>query len=221
MAALSGRSAKIRFTSVTGTNSTNNAATRSTGVGGDVGYVQINATARQHWDRDSTSFALYRQIGATSTSLVSTTEYTINYVQGKFEARTGDLSTGTYTIDAPFLTNTYLTGGQSWTADVDNEMLETTSFATSTGTTQWRTFIPGLSGASVSIERLNSTGDTGPVFYDRLNLKNDLIVELVTEDFDRFEGYGWVESGGWQTSIDGLTAEAVDITIDGRLYYTT
>ena len=127
----------------------------------------------------------------------------------------------TYTIDCHFLTNTFLTGGQEWSVDVDVDMLETTSFSTSTGNTQWRTFIPGLSEATASIERLVSTGDTGPVFFDRLNLPSDLVIDLVLDDAVRFEGYARVASDGWNADIEELTVESVDLQIDGPLYFST
>ena len=204
MAEITGKSAKIRYTSVTGTSSTDNAATITTGLGGAVSSVQINATGRRHWDRSSTAVP---DLYLNSTLVPSTAIDKINPVQGIFHLNESRSSTGTYTIDCHFLTSSYLTGGQSWSADVEVDMLETTSMSTSTGDAQWRTFVPGLSQASVSIERLVSTGDTGPVFYDRVNLENDLIVELITNAANRLEGFGYVESDGWNVGVDGLTVE--------------
>ncbi len=222
MAELSGKTAKIRFTSIVGTSSTDNLATRSTGVAiglshTTVGFVQMDSTARRHWDRSSTATPILADAGTP----VAAALYTVNPVQGKFEWVTGDPPVGVYTIDCHFLTNTFLTGGQDWSVDVDVDMLETTSFSTSTGNTQWRTFREGLSEASASIERLMSTGDTGPVFFDRLNLPSDLVIELVADDAVRFEGYARVASDGWNASIDELTVESVDLQIDGPLYFST
>ncbi len=222
MAELSGKTAKIRFTSIVGTSSTDNLATRSTGVAiglshTTVGFVQMDSTARRHWDRSSTATPILADAGTP----VAATLYTVNPVQGKFEWVTGDPPVGVYTIDCHFLTNTFLTGGQEWLVDVDTDMLETTSFSTSTGNTQWRTFREGLSEASASIERLMSTGDTGPVFFDRLNLPSDLVIELVADDAVRFEGYARVSADGWNASVDELTVESVDLQIDGPLYFST
>lgn len=222
MAELSGKNAKIRFTSIVGTSSTDNLATRSTGVAiglshTTVGFVQMDSTARRHWDRSSTATPILADAGTP----VAATLYTVNPVQGKFEWVTGDPPVGVYTIDCHFLTNTFLTGGQAWSVDVDTDMLETTSFSTSTGNAQWRTFREGLSEASASIERLHSTGDTGPVFFDRLNLPSDLIIELVADDAVRFEGYARVSADGWNASVDELTVESVDLQIDGPLYFST
>jgi hypothetical protein len=218
MAELSGKTAKIRFTSIVGTSSTDNAATISTGGGTGNSSIQINATGRRHWDRSATAEP---DLFLNSTLVPSTAFDLVNKVQGIFALNESRSSTGTYTIDCHFLTSTFLTGGQEWSVDVDVDMLETTSFSTSTGNTQWRTFTPGLSEATASIERLVSTGDTGPVFFDRLNLPSDLIIELVTDDAVRFEGYARVSADGWNASVDELTVESVDLQIDGPLYFST
>ncbi len=218
MAELSGKTAKIRFTSIAGTSSTDNAATISTGGGTGNSSIQITATGRRHWDRSATATP---DLFLNTTLVPSTAIEKINPVQGIFNLNESRTATGTYTIDCIFLTNTFLTGGQDWSVNTETEMLETTSFATSTGNAKWRTFTPGLSEASVSIGRLVSTGDTGPVFFDRLNLESELIVELVVDDAIRLEGYAHVASDGWEASIDGLTAESVDLQIDDELYFST
>ncbi len=224
MAELSGKTAKIRTTSLVGTSSTDNAATITTGGGTGNSSVQITATGRRHWDRSATAIP---DLFLNTTLVPSTAIASINPVQGIFNLNNSRTSTGTYTIDVHFLTNTYLTGGQDWTVTVDNDMLETTAFSTSTGDAQWRTFIPGLSEATVSISRLLSTGDTGPLFIDRVILEGttgvntELIVELIAENAVRLEGYAWVASDGWEASVDGITAESVDLQIDGELYFSS
>jgi len=152
---------------------------------------------------------------------VGSSEYSVNYVTGKFVWGSGDPPVGTYTIDSTWLTSSYLTGGRSWSMDVNVNMLDVTTFSTSTADVQWRTFIPGLSDATIQIDRLISTGDTGPVFYDRLNLEQDVIVELVTNDSNRLEAYGWVNGDSWSLDIDAATAESVSIQVDGEVSYST
>lgn len=215
MAEITGKSAKIKYTAVTGTASTGNAATRSTGAGSETGYVQIDAVARRHWDRATTP-TLYL-----NSTVVPSSNYDVNYVQGKFQWRTGDPSTGTYTIDTTWLAASYLTGGRSWSLDVNVDMHDVTTFSTSTADVTWRTFVPGLSDATMSISRLVSTGDTGPVFYDRLNLPGDVIVEAVTNDLRRLEAFGFVDGDSWEIDPESLTAESVSIQLDGEVYYST
>jgi hypothetical protein len=220
MAALTGKTAKIRTTSVLGTSATDNAATITTGVGGALSSVQMDATGRRHWDRADTATPT---LWLNSTLVASSDIAEINPVQGIFSLDNSRTSTGTYTIDCIFLTNTYLTGGQSWALDWDTEMYDTTSFATeSTGVAQWRTFIPGLSGGTVTISKLASTGGTtGPLVYDHMNLQSDVIVELITDGANHYEAYGFYNSLGVTADIDALTVESIDITIDGDLYFST
>lgn len=219
MAALSGKTAKIRTTSVLGTSATDNAATITTGAGTGNSSIQMDATGRRHWDRSATATPTLWL----NSTLVGATEYTVNPVQGIFALNNSRTATGTYTIDCIFLTNTYMAGGQSWELDWDTEMYDTTSFATaSTGVTQWRTFIPGLSGGSVTISKLSSTGGTtGPLVYDHMNLQSDVIVELITDGANHYEAYGFYNSLGVTADIDALTVESIDITIDGDLYFST
>jgi predicted secreted protein len=217
MAEVSGKSSKVRYTSVVGTSSTDNASTRSTGAGTNTGYVQINDTGKRHFDitASSTAFKVWR--GA---SQQSATLYDINYVRGIFNWRSGDPSTGTYTIDAVTHTASYLAGGKSWSVDAEVDMLDVTTFSTSTANTQWRRFLPGLSQASASLGRLVSTA-TGPVFWDRLNLESAFIVELVTDNDNKYEGYAYVSADSYAAPVDDNLTEDVELQITGPLYYST
>ena len=219
MVVIAGKSAKIRSTSVLGTSSTDNAATITTGLAGALSSVQINATGRRHWDRSATATP---DLYLNSTLVPSSDIASINPVQGIFSLDNSRTSTGVYTIDCHFLTTSYLAGGQSWELDWDTDMYDTTTFSVTTADVQWRTFVPGLSGGSVSISKLASTGGTtGPLVYDHMNLQSDVVVELVTNDANHYEAYGYYSALGVQADIDGLTVESIDITIDGDLYYST
>lgn len=213
--ALSGKVAKIRTTAISPTSSTGEAATLVSATSGD--YVYIDDTTKRHFDRNvSTGFSLYL-----NTTAVSSTAYDVNYVQGRFEFHSTGQSTGTYTMDVEYLTTSYLGRAKSWDATVSNDVLDITTFATATGSAQWRNFTAGLSGWTANISKLISTGDTGPTFYDHLNLPNDILVSLHVSDASWYEGYGYVNSDGWETAVDGLGMESVTIQGDGRLYRTT
>ncbi len=223
MATVSGKAARIRYTSATATSSTDNACTRSTGAGAANGYVQIDSTARRHWNRNnSTSIKLYVE-AAGSTTLVGSTQYDVNFVWGRFDWRSGDPSTGTYTADVEFLTASYLGRAQAWTLDGEVDMLEDTSFSTSATDTQWRTFQPGLSQAEATLERFATTGTTGPLFFDRLNAGQDLLAELWLDSANRnkFEGFARVAGDGRATNIEELATEGVTLQFDDTLYYST
>ncbi len=220
MATLSGKAARIRYTSATATSSTDNACTRSTG---SPGYVQIDSTARRHWNRNnSTAFKLYVE-AAGSTSLVGSTLYDVNYVWGRFDWRSGNPSTGTYTADVEYLTVSYLTRGQAWTLESEVQMHEVSSFSATAVDTQWRTFRPGLSMAEVTLDRLNTTGTTGPLFFDRLNTEQDVLVELWWDSASKskFEGFARISGDGRVSNVAELASEGVTLQIDDTLYYST
>jgi len=219
MAALSGRKARIRYTAAGAASSTNEAATLST----DLVTLSINATAKRHWDPTSTKPRVY---SSTSTgTLLSATKYDVNYAQGKvvFRKSSEQSSTRVYTLDVDYLTASYLTGGRKWALEANVGMLDVTAFSTSATNAQWRSFKPGLADWNVSIERLISTGDTGPFAYDRLAAGTRVLTELwaVGTGGEKYEGYGWVNKDGLSLEPGDRGMESVDVQGDGPLYYST
>lgn len=210
--ALSGREAALRITGATATSSTDVAATRSTGTAG-TGYVQITSTAQRFLD-PSTTHSLYR-VAAGSTTLVASSDYTINHVQGKFQWKAGDPSTGTYNADIRYLTATSVAGGREWTLNVDQDMFEITEF----GSSGWKQYQPNLVGATASINRFWNDS----TFFDYLNTDQRFVVDLVINSAaaNRYQAFGYVESDQINTPVDGLVGETVNVRIDGAVYYTT
>lgn len=215
---VSGKQAKIRYTANVGTSSTDNAATITTGAGTGNSSIQINSTARRIWDRSSTAIP---ELYLNSTLVPSTAIDRINYVQGIFELNESRTSTGTYTIDCHFLTASYLTGARSWNMDVNVDMLDNTTLSTSTADVQWRTYQAGLSDATMNFERLISTGDTGPVIYDRIVLESDIVFQVITNDWRSYEGYAYIDGDSINTDPASLTVESFSARVDGQLEYST
>lgn len=208
---LSGRSAALRITGAVPTSSTNVSCTATTGAAGN---VQITSTA-QRFLNPSGTHALYR-IAAGSTTLESSTKYTINYIQGKFEYAAGQtVSTGTYQADIEYLTASNVAGGREWSLNVDQDMFEITEF----GSSGWKQYQPNLVGASASISRF--WGDA--TFFDYLNTSQKFVVDLVINSVnaDRYQAFAYVESDSITTPVDGLVNENVNLRIDGAVYYTT
>lgn len=219
MAALSGKVARIRYTAAGATSSTNEAAT----LGADTVTLTINSTAKRHWDATSTKPRVYSST-STGTKL-SATKYDVNYAQGKVVFRTAQSSTKTWTLDVDYLVTSYLTGGRSWELDTETSLHDITAFSTSsTANAQWRKFRGGLNGATVRIGRLISTGDTGPLAYDRLNAaSSNLIVELVVSGTgqEKYEGRARVKMDSIAADVDGLVEEDIELVVNGQLYYST
>ena len=202
---LAGRNANLKATSLVATTSTGNAAT----LAGDGLSIQINSTARRHWDPDGLP-VLYL-----NSTAVSSSAYTVNNVQGKFEFASTQ-STGTYTIDADYLTASAVGGGQEWTLNVETDAFEITEF----GSSGWREFQPNMSGATASLTRFWND----ETFFDYLSVGNaKFLIELIVNNSQgwRYEGFGYVTSDQINTSVDSIVGETVQITIDGKLYFTT
>jgi len=215
MAAISGKVARIRYTSATATSSTDNAATLAPG-----GLtLTIDADAKKAWDRDvSTALKVYD-----GSTLVPTSQYAdVAWPIGQVTLSSARSTGNTYTVDVESFTKNYLCGGRSWSLDVDVDMLDVTSFSCTGGTVQWRSYKPGLSQASVGITGLLSTQySTGPVWYDRIAADTDVVVELEVGTVGQWTGYGIINRDNVTESVDGLTEEAIDLQIDGQIYWTT
>jgi hypothetical protein len=155
------------------------------------------------------------------------TDFGINYVQGKVTFGTA-LTTAEgdgVTVDARWLTSSYLPMTRTWDLSVANDMLDITTFSTTTGAVQWREFSHGVSQATVDLGRIVNGGTTSvPLFFDRLNTDTDLIVELINQPAGttyKWEGYARVASDDYTSPVDALLEESVSLQIDGPLYYAT
>ncbi len=214
MVAVTGKVARIRVTAATATSSTDNAATLSTN-----GLVlSIDSTDRRHWNRATSTHIQVFEAAVNRTTDIAD----INYVLGQVTFDTAHSTASAWTIDTEYLTSSYLGQGREWTADIGTDILDQTTFSTTTADTQWRTTVPGLSEASVTIERFWATS-TGPAFFDRLAVEQDTVVELWRDYATRskLEGFGYVEGDDFEVPVDESAAESVTLTIDGQLYNST
>lgn len=218
MPALSGKVARIRYTSAGATNSTNEAAT----LGADLVTLSITSTAKRHWDSGSTLPRVYSST-STGTALAATL-YDVNYVQGKVVFRSAQSSTKTWKVDVAYLSPSYMTGGRSWELNTETNILDVTAFSTASTGALWRKQKAGLQSWDVKIGRLVSTGDTGPLGYDRINAAADnMIVELVVNGTgqEKYEGRVRPRMDSIAVDIDGLVEEGLELEGNGQLYYST
>lgn len=203
---LAGRNADVRITALTPTTSTGEAASLAgTGL-----YVSIDSSTRRHWDPDSTP-VLYL-----NSTAVSSTAYTVNYVQGRFEFGSTQ-STGTYTADVQFLATSQVAGGREWTLNIEADMFEVSTF----GSSGWKEYQPNLNGASVSIGKYWTDG----TFLDYIVADNPrFVVEMVplnaSSTSERYEGFARVQSDQVSASVDAIVGETINLVVDGQLYYT-
>lgn len=204
---LAGKDANLRIASGTATTSTGVACSESTGTIGN-GFVQIDSTAARHIVAESTP-TLYL-----NSTAVSSTNYTVNPVQGKFEWLSGDPTTGTYTADIEYYTVSQVSGGREWQLNVETDMFEVSEF----GSSGWKQFQPNLSGATATIGKYW----VDETFFDLFNTESKFVVELMTDSTGlRYEGYVRIVSDQINTPTDGLVGESVNVQFDGPVYYST
>ena len=206
---LTGRKANVKVTAVTPTSSTGVAATRSTGTGTATGRVRINNAAQRHLDPDGSQVLLL------NSTVVSSTNYDLNYVQGIFQWKTGDPSTGTYTADIEYLTASSLSQAREWTLTPESDMFDTTVF----GSSGWKRFQPNLNGVTATIGRFwdDST------FIDYITTETRFITEFIINSSAnwRYEAFCYIANDQINTSVDALVSETINLNIDGQLYFTT
>ena len=218
---IAGRDADVKVTAVTATSSTDQAATRSTGVGSTsvTGFVQVDDASRRHFEQDGAVDPILFVEALGSTTLVPSSDYTINSVQGIFQWKDGaDPSTGVYTADIPFLTVTSVAGGREWSLNVEADMFEVSTF----GSSGWKQFQPNLNGASVSIGRYWNDSD----FVDYLTLETLFVIELVPDaglgsTSARYESFARVGAVQTNAAVDAIVGETINLVVDGTVYYTT
>jgi len=212
--ALSGKNAKIKITAITPTSSTGEAFTKLS-----TGKYQITDITKRHWDRNTTGLPIVY----VNTTARTAGEYTVDPVNGIIQFSPTSLTTGAVpvTADIHYRAASYLGQANRWTVEMETDVQDVTSFATSTGTKTWRDFQPNLTQGTVTIDRFWKSSSTGPEWYDRINLNSDLVVDLYAREYDHWRAYGWIETDTLETPIDDPVTDSVTIRLDGPLYYTT
>ena len=219
MAVLTGKSAKVKFTAATPTASTGEAFTSLSSTTSRTEFKITNA-AKRHWTRSQDPVILVLT--------TAHTDFSYNPVQGKITFTGTPLTTteaNAVTGNVYWLTASYLPWTREWTLDTEVDLLEITSFSTTTGDVQWRDFTAGLQTGTIDLGRIVDTPTTStPLWFDRLNTDQDVIIELrlnASGSTDKFEGYARVASDSYDVPRDGLQAESVTLQLDGELYHST
>ena len=219
MAALTGKSAKVKYTSVAYSTAAAEAFTSISGTT-DRTEFRITDTTKRHWTRDLPPVVLVNS--------TAHTDFVFNPVQGKLSFTGTPLTTAEsaqVTGTVYWLTASYMPWTRSWAADIDDTMHDVTTFSTSATDASWRTFQAGLQGATVDLGRIvpEAPGTTGytPLFFDRLNTGQDVIVELHLGSTYKLEAYAEVAGDGYQVPRDGLQEESVTLQVNGPMYFAT
>jgi len=218
MGALTGKSAKVKYTSASFSTSTGEAFT-SLSATTDRTEFRITDGTKRHWTRE--------QPPVVYVNSTAHTDFTYNPVQGKlsFVNALSTAESAQVTADVYWVTASYLPWTRTWSLDANVSLHDVTSFSTTVADASWRTFAPGLQGATVDLGRIVDTPTTEtPMWFDRAITDTDVILELVINtaaSTQKFEAYGRVETDGFSVPIDSLQEESITIQVDGALYAAT
>ena len=218
MAALTGKSARVKYTAATYSTAAAEAFT-SLSATTDRTEFRITDGTKRHWTRDLPPVILV--------NTTAHTDFAYNPVQGKLTFGTAltTAESAQVTGTVYWLAASYLPWTRSWSADIDVGMYDITSFSTSATDTTWRVFTDGLLGANVDLGRIVDDPTTStPMWFDRLAVSQDVIVELsnvASGTTYKWEAYGRVQADGYTAGVDALQEESVSIQVDGPLYYAT
>ena len=112
---------------------------------------------------------------------------------------------------------------QSWTANVNTDLRDVTSF--STGTLQWREFITGLSGASGSFDGFwdaqGSTAQDDCVEAALAGSTGSLVLTLDKEGGDSLTCGTYFSGLTAGSAVDGDATVTFDFTVNGAVVYST
>jgi hypothetical protein len=163
------------------------------------------------------------QGGFTWTTQAATT-YTIQYVGGvvTFNAPFLGTSVGCRINTGAYFNFTAIGDVLEWSPDISRKTHSTTCMTTNNVPTRWETFLPGLAGGSVKINRFlvdNTYVGLFTVFTD-----DTLILSLVmdaTTGLPRLEAYGKLTKDGMKVPLKDLEMEDLDFVIDGQMVLVT
>lgn len=161
------------------------------------------------------------QGGATWTT--QTGNYTIQYVGGKVAFTVPFLGTSAgCRVTGAYFNFTAIGDVLEWAPDISRATHKTTCMTTNSTPTHWETYLPGLVGGTIKINRFlvdNTYANLFTVFTD-----DTLILSLVldaTTGLPRLESYGKLTKDGMKVPLKDLEMEDLDFQIDGQMVLTT
>lgn len=107
----------------------------------------------------------------------------------------------------------------SWSLDRDRNILETTSMGDAS--IPWRTYIPGLSGATGKLDgNLNMTDTTGQLaLFNSMSNDAPVNVDLYLDSIHKFSVAILVGKWSGKVPIDGTETVSFDFTVTGPATY--
>ena len=162
------------------------------------------------------------QAGAGWTTQASTL-YTIQYVNGRVIFNNAFLGTQAgCRVTGAYFPYTAVGDILEWSPDISRSTHDTTCMTTNSTPTRWKTYLPGLAGGTIKINKFladNTYANLLTIFTD-----DTLILSLVldaTNGYPRLEAYGKLSKDGMKVPIKDIEMEDLDFQIDGQLVLAT
>jgi hypothetical protein len=162
------------------------------------------------------------QLGQGWTTAVATT-YTIQYVNARVIFNNAFLGSSVgCRVTGAYLPYTAVGDILEWAPDISRSTHETTVMTTTSTPTRWKTYLPGLAGGTIKINKFladNTYANLLTIFTD-----DTLVLSLVldaTNGFPRLEAYGKLTKDGMKVPLKDLEMEDLDFQIDGQMVLAT
>jgi len=105
-----------------------------------------------------------------------------------------------------------------WSLDVSRDMLETTSMNDGEG--GWRTYIPGLAGATGSMNIRFDSADAGQIALRAAHLAGTSItLELYEDATHKYSGTAYLTGLSPKAAVEGLVEQSASFQFSGEVAY--
>jgi hypothetical protein len=141
-----------------------------------------------------------------------TTGYTIEYAGGVIVFDNVLTNTDVVTVSGKYFTMSQSAGFFNWKLELERDMGEITTFASS----GWKESLPTITGYTASAEQY--WGDAS--FYNLLGSRMLFVLYVdSTISKSRYEGYGYINKDEIEVNVEDIVSESIDIQGNGKLYY--
>ncbi len=183
-------------------------------------YNISNAPTKRYWDRKA-AFVFQQSINGSAWTTPASV--VVQYVGGKvtFPSVVGGTNQARIASGA-YLPFTAVGDILEWAPDVSRTCHDTTCMTVTSTPVHWKTYLPGLAGGSIKINKFLADNTYANLFT--ISTDDTLILSMVqdaTTGLPRLECYGKLTKDGMKVPLKEIEMEDLDFVIDGQLALTT
>jgi hypothetical protein len=179
--------------------------------------VQAADISKVRWDSSAAfTFEVSTDAGSTWNPLAAKK---IKYVIGTVEFATSQAGNLVRVATGKYLPYSLAEGVKSWSIDLQLEALETTSQkGLSDSGRRWRTYIPGLLGATISVDRIFDD----ETFIELIKADPQPLVIITCKTGETatsgFAAYGIATGTPLESPVDGVVMNNLEFTVTDEIY---